>query len=65
MATHCSIPKGQRRLMGYSPWGRKESETTKQLNTQSTEVRKRGLKYFSEQVNIYIYIYIYIKLVPD
>ena len=25
-------PHGQRRLEGYSPWGRKELDTTKQLN---------------------------------
>ena len=32
MATHSSIPAwkihGQRSLVGYSPWGRKESNTT-------------------------------------
>ena len=33
MATHSSIlawrnPHGQRSLVGYSPWGRKESDTT-------------------------------------
>ena len=32
MATHSSIPAGeshgQRSLAGYSPWGRKESDTT-------------------------------------
>ena len=37
MVTHSSnlawrIP-GQRRLVGYSPWGRKESDMTKQLST--------------------------------
>ena len=26
-------PHGQRSLMGYSPWGRKESDMTEQLNT--------------------------------
>ena len=26
-------PHGQRSLVGYSPWGRKESDTTKQLST--------------------------------
>ena len=34
---------GQRRLVGYSPWGHKESDTTEQLNN----------------VPIYIYIYTY------
>ena len=35
MATHSSILAGefhgQRRLMSYSPWGRKESDTTERL----------------------------------
>ena len=35
MATHSSILPwefhGQRNLMGYGPWGRKESDTTEQL----------------------------------
>ena len=26
-------PHGQRSLVGYSPWGHKESDTTKQLST--------------------------------
>ena len=28
---------GQRSLVGYSPWGHKESDTTEQLNTQKSE----------------------------
>ena len=28
-------PQGQRNLVGYSPWGRKESDTTEQLSTQT------------------------------
>ena len=28
MATHSSIPHGQRSLAGYSPWSRKESDMT-------------------------------------
>ena len=39
MATHFSILAGefhgQRSLAGYSPWGCKESDTTKQLSTQA------------------------------
>ena len=32
MATHLpGEPHGQRSLMGYSPWGRKESDVTKRL----------------------------------
>ena len=37
MVTHSSILPGkfhgQRSLVGYSPWGQKESDTTKQLGT--------------------------------
>ena len=29
-------PHGQRSLVGYSPWGLKESDTTEQLNTAHT-----------------------------
>ena len=36
MATHASIlawkSHGQRSLVGYSPWGRKESDTTERLH---------------------------------
>ena len=36
MATHCHILAwrihGQRSLVGYSPWGHKESDTTQRLN---------------------------------
>ena len=39
MATHSSILAckihGQRRLVGYSPWGRKELEVTEELSTQA------------------------------
>ena len=37
-------------------WGHKELETRGQLNIQYTQMRKRALKYFSDQVYIYIYI---------
>ena len=40
MATHSSIlpgrSHGQRSLVGYSPWGRKESDTTEQLHFHLT-----------------------------
>ena len=29
-------PHGQRNLAGYSPWGRKELDTTERLNTAQT-----------------------------
>ena len=32
---------GQRSLVGYSPWGRKESDTTKQLNHQVIRERRK------------------------
>ena len=35
-------PHGQRSLVGYSPWGRKESDTIEQLNTADM---LRKLKY--------------------
>ena len=39
MGTHSSIlaekSHGQRSLVGYSPWGRKESNSTEQLNYQT------------------------------
>ena len=40
MATHSSIlvwriPTRQRSLVGYSPWGRRESDTTERLNSSS------------------------------
>ena len=39
-ATHSSIclenPHGQRCLVGYSPWGLKESDMTEQLSMHST-----------------------------
>ena len=34
------IPHGQRSLAGYSPWGRKESDTTERLSTRSQPDRK-------------------------
>ena len=30
-------PHGQRSLTGYSPWGRKQSDTTEQLSTQHSQ----------------------------
>ena len=44
MATHCSIlageSHGQRSLVGYSPWGHKESETPERLNNTHTHRRE-------------------------
>ena len=33
-------PRGQRSLVGYSPWGRKDSDTTEQLSTHLKGRRK-------------------------
>ena len=45
MATHTSIlawriPHGQKSLVGYSPWGRKESDMTEQLSTYTHPVSR-------------------------
>ena len=44
MATHSSIlawkSHGQRNLVGYSPWGRKESDTTERLHFHFQEINK-------------------------
>ena len=47
MATHSStlawrIPYGQRSLVGYSPWGRKESDTTEQLTLHYGKSGRQG-----------------------
>ena len=35
---------GQRSLVGYSPWGRKESDTTEQLSTHTLRILGTDLK---------------------
>ena len=44
MATHSSIlageSHGQRNLMGYSPWGSKESDRTERMSTHAVFVTK-------------------------
>ena len=49
MAAHSSIfagkSNGQRSLAGYSPWGRKESDTTEQLHFSLT-VNQDAASYF-------------------
>ena len=44
VATHSSILAwripGQRSLMGYSPWGRRELDTTERLNINNTEAQE-------------------------
>ena len=41
---------GQRSLVGYSPWGCKESDTTEQLSTQ--------FQVYSKVIQLYIYMYL-------
>ena len=59
MATHSStlpgvnllLPKshGQKSLVGYSPWGRKELDTTERLHsTEAEDVKKRWQEYTEE-----------------
>ncbi|XDA74027.1 hypothetical protein R6Z07F_004246 [Ovis aries] len=40
-------PHGQRSLVGYSPWGHKELDTTEQLNTQNWLLEVRNMPGFS------------------
>ena len=44
MATHSRIlawrlPHGQRSLVGYGPWGHKESNTTERLSTMALDIK--------------------------
>ena len=48
MATHSSIlalSQGQRSQAGYSPWGRRESDTTERLSTHARMQRVYKLKF--------------------
>ena len=51
MATYSSIlpweAHGQRRLLGYSPWGRKESDMTEQLNDDNQNKISRHICHFT------------------
>ena len=38
----CPNPYGQRSLVGYTPWGRKESDTTERLSLTLSEIVKQG-----------------------
>ena len=38
---------GQRSLVGYSPWGHKESDTTEQLSQVSSTMSTRGAGSFA------------------
>ena len=41
-------PHGQRSLVGYSPWGRKESDTTERLSTTQHTGGKISLGFIKE-----------------
>ena len=41
-------PHGQRSLVGYSPWGHKESDTTEQLST----AQKQGTSEMREKLQV-------------
>ena len=48
VATHYPLPcscleNGQRSLVGYSPWGHKESDTTEELSTPISITPNQGL----------------------
>ena len=44
-------PQGQRSLVGYSPWGRKESDTTEQLTHKDLEITLESInRYMAEDV---------------
>ena len=45
-------PHGQRSVVGYSPWGRKESDTTERLRTVQHRQGLLGLMWHSENGNI-------------
>ena len=42
MATHSGKSHGQRSLVGYSPWGHKESDTTERLSPHTYTVNHRS-----------------------
>ena len=44
-------PHGQRSLVGYSPWGHKESDTTEQLSTMYTIICSVFLFYLQRYCN--------------
>ena len=59
MATHFSILAwrihGQRSLVGYSPWGHKESDTTERLTLSLSQVGRVKLSLY-EQNNLILKI---------
>ena len=48
MATYSRICHGQRTLVGYSPWGHEESDTTEQLTLSFTGSKEHHQNYLPE-----------------
>ena len=51
-------PHGQRSLAGYSPWGHKELDTTKQLGTTQQEISEKIIQMlvlFLKSLSVFIY----------
>ena len=49
-------PHGQRSLVGYSPWGRKESDTTESLHFTSLTRMKKKMPFTTTLVGLEIII---------
>ena len=52
-------PYGQRSLLGYSPWGHKESDVTERLSTAQHKYVQCVYVYIYVQIRVYTYKYIY------
>ena len=50
------ISHGQRSLVGYSPWGRKESDTTEQLITPQERMKWLGQSRNDAQLWMYLVV---------
>ena len=44
--------QGQRSLMGYSPWGRKESDMTERLSTVDTSVLHSQIRCLAHRIDV-------------
>ena len=50
----CLNPYGQRSLVGYTPWGRKESDTTERLSLTLSEIVKQGTNSAGKKLETHI-----------
>ena len=59
MATHsiflCGKSQGQSSQVGYSPWGRKELDTTEQLSTLFLSFLFRRVPYILQKIALLLY----------